>query len=50
MKAITDHYVTNPNSKRTIWRGGLAFRRIRYAGAIRLVPAMNEGTGKQWVR
>ena len=39
--------MTPAAAKRTIWREGLGYRQIRYAGAVRLVPAVDE-SGKQW--
>ena len=41
--------MTNAAAKRSVWRDGLAYRRIRYAGAVRLVPAVNI-KGIQWVK
>ena len=39
--------MTPAAAKRTIWREGLAYRRRRYAGTVRIVPCVDEH-GLQW--
>lgn len=39
--------MTPAAAKRTVWRDGLAYRYRRYAGAVRLVPCVDEN-GLQW--
>lgn len=46
---VTVKAMTPAAAKRTIWRGGLGYRNIRYAGSTRLVPAVDEAN-KQWIR